>query len=225
MSLLRQLPLVDSRLFPLANSKITCWCISYCCSGDVVIYSPAFFMSTFILISGVQNSSFSSNSISFGVMHLLTYNEGRSFCTHRRKGAWYIAGKNGFCTGNHIPWSFFSMLKAQHLFSTALTQIIFSEENNVSPHRATRYYLSFWGLITQSSYTCRIKGNMKEFRLVKLIQLLRNITAGYILPTESLWDRHKLESFISSTIWKMKKERVKKLTRGRFHSIWNKQIF
>ena len=41
---------------------------------------------------------------------------------------------------------------------------------------------------------------MKEFRLVKLIQLLRNITAGYILPTESLWDRHKLESFISSTI-------------------------
>lgn len=75
MSLLRQLPLVDSRLFPLANLKITCWYISYCCSGDVVIYSPAFFMSTFILISRVQNSSFSSNSISSGVIHLLTCNE------------------------------------------------------------------------------------------------------------------------------------------------------
>ena len=116
------------------------------------------------------------------------------------------------------------MLKAQHLFSTALTQIVFSEENNVSPHRATGYNFSFWGLITQSSYTCRIKGNTKEFRLVKLIQLLRNITAGYILPTESVWDRHKLESFISSTIRKMTKERVKKRTRERFHSIWNKYL-
>lgn len=105
MSLLRQLPLVDSRLFPLANSKITCWCISYCCSGDVVIYSPAFFMSTFILISRVQNSSFSSNSISFGALHLLTYNGGRSFCTHRRREAWCITEKKSLCTGNHISWS------------------------------------------------------------------------------------------------------------------------
>ena len=125
MSLLRQLPLVDSRLFPLANSKITCWCISYCCSGDVVIYSPAFFMSTFILISGVQNSSFSSNSISFGVMHLLTHNEGRSFCTHRRKGHDILLEKMVFAQEIISHDLFFSMLKAQHLFSTALTQIIF----------------------------------------------------------------------------------------------------
>lgn len=224
MSLLRQLPLVDSRLFPLANSKITCWCISYCCSGDVVIYSPAFFMSTFILISGVQNSSFSSNSISFGVMHLLTHNEGRSFCTHRRKGHDILLEKNGLCTGNHIPWSFFFHVKSTTFILYSSNPNYFSEENNVSPHRATRYYLSFWGLIG-SSYTCRMKGNMKEFRLVKLIQLLRNITAGYMPHTESLWDRHKLERFIPSTIWKMKRERVKKRKRGCFHSIWNKQIF
>lgn len=148
MSLLRQLPLVDSRLFPLANSKITCWYISYCCSGDVVIYSPAFFMSTFILISGVQNSSFSSNSISLGVMHLLTYNEGRSFCTHRREETRCIAEKKWSRHRKSYPMIFFSMLKTRHLFFTALAQIIFSEENNVSPHIATQHYLSFWGLIT-----------------------------------------------------------------------------
>lgn len=125
MSLLRQLPLVDSRLFPLANSKITCWCISYCCSGDVVIYSPAFFMSTFILISSVQNSSFSSSSISFGVMHLLTYNERRFFCTHRRKEVWYITEKKWSLHRKSYPMIFGSMLKTQHLFSTAPAQIIF----------------------------------------------------------------------------------------------------
>lgn len=212
MSLLRQLPLVDSRLFPLANLKITCWCISYCCSGDVVIYSPAFFMSTFILISGVQNSSFSSNSISFGVMHLLTYNEGRSFCTCRRKEAWYIAEKNGLCTGNHKLWSFFHVKSTTFILYSSSPNY-FSEENNVSPHRATRYYLSFWGLITYS-YTCRMKENAEEFRLAKPIQLLRNITAGYVHYTECLWDRSKLASFTPSTILKMKKERVKKSKRG-----------
>lgn len=120
MSLLRQLPLVDSRLFPLANSKITCWRISYCCSGDVVIYSPAFFMSTFILISRVQNSSFSSNSISFGVMHLLKYNEGRSFCTHRRKEARCITEKKMVFAQEIISHDLSVHVKTQYLCTTAL---------------------------------------------------------------------------------------------------------
>lgn len=134
MSLLRQLPLVDSRLFPLANSKITCWCISYCCSGDVVIYSPAFFMSTFILISRVQNSSFSSNSISFGVMHLLKYNEGRSFCTHRRKEAWCITEKMVFAQeiishdlSVHVKNTVFIRNSSSPIFF-----FFFFDENNIS---------------------------------------------------------------------------------------------
>lgn len=148
MSLLRQLPLVDSRLFPLANSKITCWCISYCCSGDVVIYSPAFFMSTFILISRVQNSSFSSNSISFRIMHLLTYNEGRSFCTHRRKEAWYITEEIVFAQKIISHDLFFCVKNTTFiLYSSSLNY--FSDQNNISPRRATQHYLSFWGLITQ----------------------------------------------------------------------------
>lgn len=148
MSLLRQLPLVDSRLFPLANSKITCWCISYCCSGDVVIYSPAFFMSTFILISGVQNSSFSSNSISFGVMYLLTHNEGRSFCTHRRKGHDILLEKMVFAQ-EIISHDLFFHVKSTTFILYSSNPNYFSEENNVSPHRTTRYYLSFWGLIAE----------------------------------------------------------------------------
>lgn len=151
MSLLRQLPLVDSRLFPLANSKITCWCISYCCSGDVVIYSPAFFMSTFILISRVQTSSFSLNSISFQVMHLLTYKKGPFPHTGVKRHDIFL--KKCSLHRKSYPMIFFSVLKTQYLFVTrTVTQIIIInllEENNVSPHRATQHYFSFWGFKTE----------------------------------------------------------------------------
>lgn len=153
MSLLRQLPLVDSRLFPLANSKITCWCISYCCSGDVVIYSPAFFMSTFILISRVQNSSFSSNSISFGVMHLLKYNEGRSFCTHQRKEAWYITEKMVFAQ-EIISHDLSAHVKNTFIHNSSSPYYLFLfffyfYKNNVSQSNSTQHYHSFWGLKTE----------------------------------------------------------------------------
>lgn len=104
MSLLRQLPRWQ-QIISFGKLEITCWYVSYCSSGVVVIYSLPFF--EHIYFNQYISESLCFNHSFLELCIFLIYNEESSFVYAGEKRHGIFLEINDLCKRNHILWPFF----------------------------------------------------------------------------------------------------------------------